>query len=278
MIKNVRFFDFCRIELVGILPVKNHTFEEINSDKPGSTPLDLLSRNDYLRKVTYAARHQNKSINMFNFDFIFSIYLNSTFNIVSVDVDTAKMINDHEESARDNFNKGKDSCQESILSVMTRYLLRSHLSLSLILPHLEKAVSDATIPFSLKVERDYLDSSYVNGRIISPIKMFYSVIDLIIDDQERLKKFISSMNYENLNDVLIFIMHTKNDEFKENISYEKEEISLVLNDAIEKTEKIGFEKLIEKLTSISKDIFPQNIINLSLEKDLILLEEKNCDS
>ena len=189
MIKQIRFFDFCRIELVSMSLADKHTLKDIDTDTKGSfdtnTPAlsGLFYSNESLRKVTYAARHQNKNINGLNFDFLFSIYLDSEKNIVSVDVDTSKMISDHNNSKKDRVSQGQNTCQESILSVMTRYLLRAHLSLSIILVDLEKAISNGTIPFSLKTERDYLDSGYMNGRIISPIKMFFSVIDIIIDGQ-----------------------------------------------------------------------------------------------
>lgn len=282
MIKEVRFFDFCRIELISMSLADKHTLKDITTDTKGSFDTNslalsgLLYSNENLRKVTYAARHQNKNINHLNFDFLFSIYLDSDRSIVSVDVDTSKMISDHNNYKKDRISQGQNTCQESVLSVMTRYLLRAHLSLSIILVELEKAISAGTIPFSLKTERDYLDSGYMNGRIISPIKMFFSVIDLIIDDEKRFDDFISSMNYNNINDIFSLLDYAENnDDLKEDISCEDEDIAIVLNEAVEKIEKIGSQKISSKLIEASKKLFSEDVLDFSSGRDVCFLKQSH---
>lgn len=273
MIREIRFFDFCRIELLNISPVSQHTLEEVDLNNPKNSPFGMLHLTDFVRKVTYVARHQNKNINCFNFDFLFSIYLDSGFNIISVEVDTAKMINDYEKSRKDVSSQRGSTSEESILSVMTRFLLRAHLSLSVVFSELEKNLKESNIPLSLKIEKDYVDPSYITGRIVSPIKLFFSVIEFLIDDHNKLKDFVSSLNYENINDIFAFIEHTQDDDFDENVSYEENDISSMLNDAYKKVNEIGFDRLIKNLTSASISAFPEHKIKVSSDRDIAVFKK-----
>ena len=84
------------------------------------------------------------------------------------------------------------------------------------------------------------------------------------------------MNYNNINDIFSLLNCVENnDDFKEDISYEDEDVAVVLNEAVEKIKKIGSQKISSKLIEASKRLFPEDVLDFSSGRDVCFLKQSH---